>query len=428
MKIKSVTRSKKDKEGKVTIYIRISDANETRYISTGLKVKPKHWNKRLGVVRTNDDYDADAMNKIISDKLKKVKDERYRLIADNQTVDVDLLKKKSISNDGEGDFLEFAKNFAFRKRKVNVQTGRRYDGIISKVSSFSKGKLEFKDITPSWLKKFEDWLSNERKNSANTIHSNLRAIRAIYRDAIKAGVVSKEKYPFFNYPLKQPKVSKTKLLFEEVKAFSSVEPESKFQELTQDLFLFSFFTQGMRFRDVSMLRYKNYNKEVIRYEMHKTKADINIKLSRLAKAIIHKYYIDDAKPETFLFPIIDVNKVLSQLRPLDDSLTVKDLKFGEAVTERLRTIQKSLDKDISSKNTYVNSQLKEIAKKAGINKNLTFHVARHTYSDIARRKKANIHELSQSLGHSSVKVTEHYLDSLGHEATNSAAETVYEDF
>ena len=426
MKIKAVTRPNKDSQGQVPIYIRISDANKTRYVSTGLKVKPSWWKKRPGRVRKNDYVDADHLNKIIADKEKEIRDQAYELKAGEQPVNAEIVKKKT--KNPTGDFISYAKQFTERKRRKNVQTGRRYDAIVSKLVEYSGGKLPFKDITVSWIKDYEDWLATERENKANTIHSNLRAIRAILYSAIEEGLYPQELNPFFKLKLRQPKVTKSKLSPEEIKAFSDQSTESDFQELAKDLFLFSFFAQGMRFRDVAMLRNRNVANGTIRYEMNKTGNDISVEVHPPAKKIIEKYQPSKGDPFDFIFPLIDVKKILRNLLPTDDSLTVKDLAFREAPTSNQQKIQRELDRDISSKNAYVNKEIKKVAKAAGISKTVSFHVARHSYADIARVKKADLHELSKSLGHSSLKVTENYLDSLGNNTSNSAAKTVYEDF
>ena len=49
--------------------------------------------------------------------------------------------------------------------------------------------------------------------------------------------------------------------------------------------------------------------------------------------------------------------------------------------------------------------------KAVINKKISTHTARHSYADIARQKTDNIYNLSKTLGHSSIKITEAYLAS-----------------
>ncbi len=428
MKIKAVTRPRKDKQGKVLIYIRIADAGKTRYISTGEKIKPRYWNSKKGRVRTNDYSNADHLNKLISDKEKALKDELYQLKVNDETVSADILKERTKSKNLAGDFIRYATIFAKRKRRVNVQTGRRYDAIVSKLEAYTGGSLPFKDLTVTWLKEYMDWLATERKNKANTIHSNMRAIRAILYAAIDEGLFPQERNPFFKLTLKQPKVSKTKLSAEEIKAFANQTPQSKMQKLAQQLFLFSFFAQGMRFRDVAMLRHSNITERRIIYTMNKTGNAQHVEISAPAQAIINTYRQTGATPADFLFPLIDTQKVLRNLIPVSESLTVADLTFKEAPTGPQQQIQKELDRDISSKNVYTNKMIKQVAKAAGISKNISFHVARHSYADIGRSKNTDLHQLSKSLGHSSLKVTENYLSSLGNEATNEAAKTIYEEF
>ena len=415
-------------DGRCPIYLRITENRKSKFVSTGVAIKPKYWNKSRREVRQNDYYNADHINKIIRDKIKEVRDEAYRLKAADQPISADIIKRKAKNSESYGCFISYAKKFADRKRRVNVQTGRRYDAIVSKLRKYTGDTLSFNDLTVTWLKEFSDWLATERKNKANTIHSNLRAIRAILYSAIEEGLFPQEKNPFFKLKLKQPKVSKTKLTAQEIKKFAKQQTDSTFQELARDLYLFSFFTCGMRFRDVATLKYKNLNGTHIHYEMNKTGNAQIVEIFPTARDILNKYKKRKASSEDFVFPLVDVEKILGKLKHVDKKLTVADLAFDEAPTGKQQKVQKQLDRDISSKNAYVNKEIKKLARRAEIGKKISFHSARHSYADIARGKNANLHHLSKSLGHSSLKVTENYLSSLGNEVSNSAAKTVYEEF
>jgi integrase len=64
---------------------------------------------------------------------------------------------------------------------------------------------------------------------------------------------------------------------------------------------------------------------------------------------------------------------------------------------------------VGSKLAYINKYLKEVAKYCGIFKNLSTHVARHTFTDLAlEASNGNIYQVQKSLGHTSVKTTEIY--------------------
>jgi len=60
-------------------------------------------------------------------------------------------------------------------------------------------------------------------------------------------------------------------------------------------------------------------------------------------------------------------------------------------------------------NQKMNSYLKEIADVCGISKNLTFHLARHTFATtVTLTNGVPIESVSKMLGHKSLKTTQHY--------------------
>ncbi len=69
---------------------------------------------------------------------------------------------------------------------------------------------------------------------------------------------------------------------------------------------------------------------------------------------------------------------------------------------------------IKSVTLSVNKQLKELAKLAGITKNLTTHVARHTFASISARQMSPL-ELMDLLGHSKLAMTQQYISEINHE-------------
>jgi site-specific recombinase XerD len=64
---------------------------------------------------------------------------------------------------------------------------------------------------------------------------------------------------------------------------------------------------------------------------------------------------------------------------------------------------------------------------AGISKNVTTHTARHSFADIARQKKINISDLSMTLGHSSIKVTQSYLSSFDNQAVDDTLDKMFNE-
>lgn len=59
-------------------------------------------------------------------------------------------------------------------------------------------------------------------------------------------------------------------------------------------------------------------------------------------------------------------------------------------------------------NQKTNAYLKEIAKLCGIKKNLTYHLARHTFATMALTKGMSIEAVSKVLGHTNIQTTQLY--------------------
>jgi integrase/recombinase XerD len=89
------------------------------------------------------------------------------------------------------------------------------------------------------------------------------------------------------------------------------------------------------------------------------------------------------------------------------------------------TNQLFLHNQIGAKTALINKYLKQVAIRAKITKKITTHIARHSFADIARQKTDNIYNLSTTLGHSSLKVTEAYLASFDEKAVDDTLDSVF---
>jgi integrase len=59
-------------------------------------------------------------------------------------------------------------------------------------------------------------------------------------------------------------------------------------------------------------------------------------------------------------------------------------------------------------NQKMNAYLKEIADICGIDKTLSFHVARHSFATLTLTKGVSIESVSKMLGHTNIKTTQYY--------------------
>jgi len=65
--------------------------------------------------------------------------------------------------------------------------------------------------------------------------------------------------------------------------------------------------------------------------------------------------------------------------------------------------------------------MKKIARKIGINENISTYMARHTYATIMKNSGQPIAFIAEQMGHANIQTTENYLASFGSEQRKQAA-------
>jgi integrase len=71
-----------------------------------------------------------------------------------------------------------------------------------------------------------------------------------------------------------------------------------------------------------------------------------------------------------------------------------------------------LSNKVSSSVSLINKSLKEIGKEVGITKKLTNHLSRHSITSISKSLGTDVYDLKDMLGHTNVKQTEVYINSI----------------
>ncbi|MDO3626776.1 site-specific integrase [Mucilaginibacter sp. BT774] len=155
---------------------------------------------------------------------------------------------------------------------------------------------------------------------------------------------------------------------------------------SRNYFLFSYYCRGINFTDLANLKWSNIRDGFINYVRAKTKEEFDFKLHPEAIKILEYYrHMEGNSDAGYVFPILYK-------------------RHGTVRSQRDRK-QKILKR--------VNQDLKTMAEKAEIQKNLTTYVARHSYASALRTKGISKEDIGKSLGHDSIKTTETYLDEIG---------------
>ena len=276
-------------------------------------------------------------------------------------------------------------------------TAKRYGTSISyktAMTAFYKFRpdMMFRDVTPALLYGFEDWmLANGR--SVTTVGIYTRSLRTIINLAITEGNFPQESYPFGakrkrKYQIPVTRNIKKALSIEDIRAIKTVELPDRDEEFARDMWMFSFYCNGMNMADIFFLRYENIDGDYLRFIRKKTvntqreQIPVEVFLTDPAKEIIAKWGNPDDSPQNYVFS------------------GMEGLGGGLLLYKRKGNFTRS-----------VNGKMKSIARRLDLDRRLTTIVARHSYATTLKNLDVATEEISENLGHSDIKTTRFYLDS-----------------
>jgi len=248
-------------------------------------------------------------------------------------------------------------------------------------------------ITVAKVEKLVTWL--KKKNNLNTTRKKLSRLAGLIDLQIRTGQYAGIN-AFALVKVSGQDIEKTKLTWEELRAIEDL-PLRDFTAIARDLFMFSFYGHGMRFADCVLFTREAAEKAVqkagIAYQTGKNLRRLKVANTGPLEAIMLRYLEDNEG--IYLFPILK--------KKYADKWDFED--------------------DKNSTNTLVNTYLKKIAIMAGIDKEISFHIARHTFAHLMKKYQSekgqsNIYLIQQALGHKDIKTTQMYLASLEDEDVN----------
>lgn len=366
-----------------------------KYQSLGISIHPSHWDFKRN--EPNESCpNRDEIRMLIQQKLFELqKTILSNRIEGKEFTASSLLKPKVASLSLHNNVEEC---FNYYVRLLKEQGRLRYAGMYEvSLNSFKKyaGSLDipFSDIDVTWLKKYEAWMLQQGL-AVNTIGTRVRHLRTVFNMAIEQHVIDKDCYPFHAYKVSKisqspPKRAMTKTDVQKILAY---QPKTDMESLAIALFTFSYFTAGINFIDMAMLKQENIVDGKLCYTRAKTKKQIIIPLQDEAKEIITLFSVGSTNKSDYIFPIFSA--------------------YHKSEVQKANRLHKVLAK--------VNKALKQIGKELGLPIKLTTYVARHSFATVLKRAGVSTSLISESLGHSSEKITQTYLDSFEKSQMNEA--------
>jgi len=397
---KAILNGRPKRDGTHTIMLRITVNRKHKYLSTGYAVFPKDWNRdgtfvKRNFIRKSHPF-QDKINNDIFDLFSEAIDVESK--ADTSPASI----KAKITGEGQIDFLAYSETYLQRifADKNRYPYYKKIKSVTTKLRAFiGEGGLPFKSLDVGFLRSYEMYLREFHGNSTNTVASNLQGIRAILYSAHKERIASRDYNPFWDYEIKHKEVMKESLT--ELEINSILEYRSSNGKLldTKNIFLTCYYTCGMRISDALTMKWKNIQDGRLEYKMHKNHKVIGINICQELHEILSQYAGGDRDYNCYIFPFL--RNGVSE----DDLITLYN--------------------NISSSTALLNKNLKVIAKEIGIKKNLSTHIARHSFAAHARKNTGDLALIQKSMAHSSTKETERYLGSLPNDELDDFTAKVY---
>lgn len=267
-------------------------------------------------------------------------------------------------------------------RVGRYSTARAYVTAAKRFSLFmGTADVPFSSVTPECLKRFEQELlgCNCRRN---TVSMYMRMLRSVYNQAVAEGIAESFaglfEQVFTGNDVTRKRAISPAVISRIKSADLSCCPHLEF---CRDLFLLSFYLRGIPFVDLIRLRKRDIHGDELCYRRSKTGSLLSVRIEACARELINKYCSRKGN-SAYLFPFIT--------------------RGGAG---GYRQYQSALRK--------YNFQLGQLSALLGLEVKLSSYVARHSWATAAYRDGIAVSVISESLGHSSEKVTHIYLASLG---------------
>jgi site-specific recombinase XerD len=340
--------------------------------ATGLAVQPFSWDSNEMRVKGHS-AEAAKFNKALDD-IQADLTHIYRKLEYMEELSLGRIKsdylgktssKESIMTIFDQYIGDIKKQVGITKAKATLQKYKNCKMHIKNFLSFKyrRSDMYLSELKPLTIHDFEIYLLSEAKFCPNTATKMLKTFKTIIIFAQKSGLLDHD--PFLNVRFHLEPTHRAFLTDEEVIKIMKKDFGCDRLNAVRDIFVFSCFT-GLAYIDAAHLKEDNIveldGKQWIMTQRKKTRVATNIILLDIPKEIIAKYA--DRRRNGYLLPMLSNQKT--------------------------------------------NSYLKEIGDICGIKKQLTFHVARHTFATMSLSKCVPIETVSKMLGHTNIKTTQIY--------------------
>lgn len=370
--------TKANAAGQFPIYIRITIDGKRLEFSTKKFVDPTKWSPELSKMKGNSE-ETRSLNEYLDVMKSKILDIQMKLIHSGDLITIEVFKNKLFGNTEKKRML--IPIFKDHNNKIKELLGKeyapgtleRYNTSLKHTKEFLEWKYKISDIEitkidHAFITEYEFYLRSVRNCCNNTAVKYIKNFSKIIKICLANEWLDKN--PFSNYKSKVKEVERVYLSEAEIQNIINKEFKTERLSLVRDIFLFSCFT-GLAYIDVKNL----------------TKSHISIGIDGAKWIFTHRQKTEAASK----IPILPITQMIID--------KYKDNSECEILNRLLPILS----------NQKMNEYLKEIAGVCEIDKELTFHIARHTFATtVTLTNGVPIESVSKMLGHKNLQTTQHY--------------------
>jgi site-specific recombinase XerD len=373
-----IKRAKANNEGICPIYVRVTIQSKRFEFSANKYVNPERWSVEGTKVKGGNE-EARTINSHLDYLKNQVLEAEKRLFKKDIKVTSEILKKELFGiADTKRMLIPIFQDHNDRiKELVGKEyapgTLERYKTSLSHTIEFLEWKYKISDIEINkidyaFVTDYEFFLRSVRNCANNTAVKYIKNFNKIIKLCLANDWMYKN--PFANYKSKVKEVERVYLSEEEIQSIINKDFKNERLSLVRDIFLFSCFT-GLAYIDVKNL----------------TKSHISIGIDGDKWIFTHRQKTETASK----IPILPVTQLIIN-KYADHPQSVNEDKLLPILS-----------------NQKMNAYLKEIATVCEIEKELTFHIARHTFATtVTLTNGVPIESVSKMLGHKNLRTTQHY--------------------
>ncbi|MEO1262589.1 MAG: site-specific integrase [Bacteroidota bacterium] len=372
--------------GTAAILIRAYLHSKCRYFNTGVYVKPDQWDSKSKRVKNHRDFDY--LNSVIYGHLAELESFENEVSKKEGAISLDRLSHYSQENTD----LTFTDFYWEQLKKSNIKKGSFIEQrqTLYKLIGF-KETVYFHELNYRFIYNFNSYLSKGLGLGINTVARHHKNLKKYINLAINFDYLDISKNPYKKFKVEKKPTSRAYLTESELELFENVQfpKEKEYLNLIRDFFLFCCYT-GLRYSDASRI-----TREFVSITPQGT--DLFLKAQKTAKPYhfnLRKLFPVDGQEMSR--PEIILHKYLGKINKV----------FGGDPKYNRTPIFQGLS------NQYLNRELKNIASlldvREEIKKNISTHVARHTFGTIMA-DKVPVTILQELMQHSKISETMIYV-------------------